>query len=74
VQVTVKLIASLQAGRLKEEQIDFPVNTTISQLVQQLAIPQDEVGMILVNGKASFLDTVVQTGDTISLFPLVGGG
>ena len=73
-QVTVKLIASLQAGRPKEEQIDFPVNTTICQLMHQLAIPKTEVGMILVNGKASFLDTVVQEMDIISLFPLVGGG
>lgn len=73
-RVTIKLIASLQQGRFIEEECEYPVATTVGQVVAQLKISLDEMGMILINGRSSILDAMIQDGDTLSLFPLVGGG
>ena len=43
-------------------------------IVNELAIPVEEVGVILINGRHASLDQTVAEGDTLSLFPLVGGG
>lgn len=48
--------------------------TTISDLLERLGIDSREVKLIFVNNKSASLSTRLTHGDTVGLFPAVGGG
>lgn len=72
--VTVKLFATFRDGRFKEERRNYPEQTTIGQIIEQLELPEAELGAILLNARHVEKDVVLHDGDTLSIFPLVGGG
>ena len=72
--VTVKLFATFRTGRFKAEKKEFSPGTTIGQVVAGLGIEEDALGMVMLNGRHTPLEQPLQEGDTLSLFPLVGGG
>lgn len=72
--VTVKLFATFRNGRFKEERRNYPEQTTIGQIIEQLELPEAELGAILLNARHVEKDVVLHDGDTLSIFPLVGGG
>ncbi len=73
-QITVKLFATLRAGRFDERNLAFPAGTTVGGVIRELALPEKEVTLIFINGRHADLTTVLSAGDTLSLFPPVGGG
>lgn len=74
VKVTVKLFASLRENNEKEMLLDFPESITPLDIIQRINISEKDVAIIMINGRAKGLHTIIQDGDTISLFPAVGGG
>lgn len=72
--VTVKLFATFREGRFKKELRNYPAETTIGQIIEQLELPEDQLGAILLNSRHVEKDVVLHDGDTLSIFPLVGGG
>lgn len=74
VEVTIKLFASFRAGRFEIEKRACPPGTTVDDLVRELGIPHEEVGVILVRGRHAAFEHVAAPGDTIAIFPLLGGG
>ncbi len=72
--VNVKLFATFRTGRFKVEQRDYAPGTTIGQVVAELGIEESALGMVMLNGRHTPLEQPLQEGDTLSLFPLVGGG
>jgi molybdopterin converting factor small subunit len=73
-QITVKLFANFRNNRFKDAPRTIATDTTVSGIVAELAIAQEELGVILINGRHGSLDQALVEGDTLSLFPLVGGG
>jgi molybdopterin converting factor small subunit len=73
-KVTVKLFASFQAGRFNKEIRDYPDQTSIGSIVQELNIPEEEVGILLLNAVHADLGQSLKDGDIVAIFPLVGGG
>jgi len=73
-QVTVKLFATFRNGRFKADQQEHPVGTDCRTIMRGLGLTEEEIGVVLVNGRHAALDHVLHEGDTLSLFPLVGGG
>jgi len=87
-QVQVKLFATLvqnlsgpvlaqypeavRAGHPFE--LEMPEGSTLANLVADLALPDAEVKVIFVNGRAQPLDYRLQAGDTVGIFPPIGGG
>jgi len=47
---------------------------TVRELLIGFAVPDEEAAIIMVNGKRATQDTVLSDGDTVSVFPLIGGG
>jgi len=74
VNITVKLFASFRTGRFGEKNIDCPEASRISCVLQELGIAVPEVGVFLVNGRHAAVDNSLAPGDTLSVFPLIGGG
>ena len=54
----------------------YPVDQgkTVTDLIDELNIPIDDVKLIFVNGRKEGLDYAVKDGDRLGLFPPVGGG
>jgi molybdopterin converting factor small subunit len=73
-KVTVKLFASFQTGRFKQELREYPDRTLISTIVRELNIPEREVGILLLNAVHADLKQPLSDGDLLAIFPLVGGG
>ena len=73
-KITIKLFATLRKNNLKEQQIDIPENAQVADIIPLLNIRQEEVSIIMVNGRIKKLDHVLKPGDIVALFPLVGGG
>lgn len=73
-QITVKLFATLRVGRFAEETRDYPAGTRIADIILELGIEEKEIGMIMLNNRHAEPDHELGNGDSLALFPLVGGG
>ena len=73
-QITVKLFANFRNNRFNKEVRTIAPGVTVGAIVSELALTEEEVGVILINGRHSNLDQPLTEGDILSLFPLVGGG
>jgi molybdopterin synthase sulfur carrier subunit len=73
-QLTVKLFAYFRDNRFKEREMDFVEGTTILDVVHFLNLPENELGVIMVNSRHSSLERQLKEGDIVALFPPIGGG
>jgi molybdopterin converting factor small subunit len=74
IHITIKLFAMLREGHFDTKTGEFPVGTTVGEIIQQLGIPEKEVTLIFINGRHGKRNTQLVDGDTVALFPPVGGG
>jgi len=74
VRVTVKLFASFRDGRFKVEERDLPDESQVLDVLEPLRIIPEEIAICLVNGRNVNEKHVLKDGDTVALFPPVGGG
>ncbi len=73
-KITVKLFAIFRNDRFKIEDRDYPNETTVGDVLTSLDIDGPELGVALINGRHVTKETVVTEGQTLALFPKVGGG
>jgi molybdopterin converting factor small subunit len=73
-RVIVKLFATFRADRFDIETRQYPEGTTVEQIVDELQLPREKLGIVMVNSRHVDLDRELRDGDTLALFPLVGGG
>ena len=73
-EVEVRLFATFREGREKKQKIKINENTTILDIIKILNIDENEVAIMLLNGRDGNSDRMLNDGDVISLFPPVGGG
>ncbi len=73
-QVTVKLFADFRRGRFASRTLEYPPGATVARVLEELGLPDKEVGIALVNGRHADTSGVLNDGDTLSLFPVIGGG
>ena len=46
----------------------------MKDFLRNAGIREEDVGIVVINGKRQQLDTGLQDGDVVSLFPLIDGG
>lgn len=73
-RVTVKLFATFRDGRFKVEERDLPEGSQVLDLLVPLRILPEEIAICLVNGRNVDEKHILRDGDTLALFPPVGGG
>ena len=73
-KVTVKLFATFRTDRFDIEAREYPDGTVVEQIVDELELPREKLGIVMVNSRHVDLDRELRDGDTLALFPLVGGG
>jgi ThiS family. len=72
--VTVKLFATLRQGRFNEEEREYPAGTAIEHIIRALGISEKEAALIFVNGRHAKTGDELSDGDTLAVFPPIGGG
>ena len=77
--VEVKLYADLRKyyPNLKiSEALTITVDdkAKLGNLLDELKVPRKEITVVLVNGKQEEESYLLQDGDRIGIFPLIGGG
>jgi molybdopterin synthase sulfur carrier subunit len=73
-QVTVKLFATFRNARFKIAEQDLAEGTECRRVVLDLGLAEEEIGIIMINGRDGSLEQKLCAGDVLSLFPLIGGG
>ena len=73
--ITIKLFASLT--RFTPDFADkYPISygTRIRDIINRLGIPEDKAKLIFINGIKGELDSTLNGGERIGIFPPIGGG
>ncbi len=73
-QVTVKLFAYFRDGRFAVEVREYRDNTTVGDIVDELGIDRQEIGITMINSRHCQFDSTVQQKDILAIFPVIGGG
>jgi molybdopterin converting factor small subunit len=72
--ITIKLFASLRKGRFDIDARAYTPGITCRQIIHEVGIPEKEVRLMFVNGRHASLEDQLADGDTLALFPPIGGG
>lgn len=73
-RVTVKLFATLREGRFKAEEKELVDGSRVLDVFGMLNMKSEEIAICLVNGRDADEHHILKDGDTLALFPPVGGG
>lgn len=73
-QIDLRLFASFRNDRFKVALQECSAGTSCRAIALDLGLTEGDIGVVMVNGRHAALDQVLQDGDCLSLFPLVGGG
>jgi molybdopterin converting factor small subunit len=72
--VEVRLFATFREGRFNKKQLDVCDGYLLCDLLKQLDIPLNRVGILLVNGRNTSSQYKLIENDVISIFPAIAGG
>ena len=73
-KIGVKLFASLRAGRFDEASIELGEGATIAEAMAAAGLREGEATVIFRNARHAEPGEALAEGDSLSLFPPVGGG
>jgi molybdopterin synthase sulfur carrier subunit len=72
-KVKVKLFATFRQGKFDTEEREFRPGTTVAHVIDGLGFAEKRV-IIFVNNRHAAKEHELKDGDTLALFPPVGGG
>lgn len=72
--ITVKLFASLRKNRFAIEGRKYESGQSVRDVLAGLDIPEEEAAIIFINGRHADLPSILKEGDTLAIFPPLGGG
>ena len=72
--IEVKLYSPLNQERFSKGTVSLKTPGTVDSLLQLLAIKQHEVGGVFVNSQSTTFNHSLNSGDKVTLLPLIGGG
>jgi molybdopterin converting factor small subunit len=73
-KINVRLAGLFRFGRFKEEVLEYPSGTRTVEVIEDLKLPKDVLGIILINGVHAGEQDVLKDGDSLSILPLLDGG
>lgn len=73
-KITVKLFAYFRDNRFAVEVREYPENTLVGDIIDELGIDRDEIGITMINSRHCQFETTVQQKDILAIFPVIGGG
>ncbi len=72
--LTIRLYGVFRIDRFKEKQLTFPAGCCVDEVVEQLQLNRQLLGIILINERHADINSTLADGDTLALLPLLEGG
>ncbi len=72
--VEVKLFATFRKCRFNEKELELTEESSLSDLLKYLEIPEKDANVIIVNGLAVSVEHKLSNHDVIAIFPPIAGG
>jgi sulfur-carrier protein len=72
--IEVELFATLRQGRFRRKRLVFPPDSTLDDVCRHLGIAPQEAAFVTVNGATATRQHALKPGDSVGLFPALGGG
>jgi sulfur carrier protein ThiS len=72
--INVKLVGLFRTGRFKQNNCDYPSATKVQDVINDLELPKQHFGIVLINGVHADVNTLLNEGDHLVLMPIVDGG
>jgi molybdopterin converting factor small subunit len=73
-KIEIKLFAYFRDNRFIKEVRDYPEKTAVGDILAELTIAPEEVGVTMINGRHCQLETELSENDSLGIFPMIGGG
>jgi molybdopterin synthase sulfur carrier subunit len=74
ISVNVRTFATLREKFPPASDLRLAAGTTVAGMMEQLAIPPEKVTIIFINNVHGTRESVLADGDSVGLFPPIGGG
>ena len=72
--VTIKLVGPFRIGRFKEAVREYSSGSSVTDVVNELDIPTQLLGIVLINSLHASVEDFINDGDTVCLLPFIDGG
>ena len=72
--IKVRLFATLRENRGRELIMSLPNGSSPVDIIEKLNISKPEIAILLINGRDGGFTVELLEGETVSIFPPVGGG
>ncbi len=72
--IEVRLFATLREERGKKIYFEYEEGINTDRIIKLLKIKEEDVAILLINGRDGDLKIELNEGDVVSIFPPVGGG
>jgi sulfur carrier protein len=72
--VEVRLFATFREGRFNERKLELPEETSLSDLLKRLKIPEKDAKILILNGQAVSAAHKLHNDDVVAIFPPIAGG
>jgi molybdopterin converting factor small subunit len=73
-KIKVKLFASLRQERFDEKEFEIDEGSDVDFLLKKFRFKHEEVNIVFINGIHADYNTILNDGDNVAFFPLLGGG
>ncbi len=73
-KISVKLFAYFRNNRFKIKEYDIDEGTTVGNIVDNLGIDREEVGVLMINSRHTEFNVQLAQDDALAIFPVIGGG
>lgn len=73
-RITVELHGVFRIDRFRQEAAEYPTGTSVQEIVDTFMIPENLLGIVLVNGAHASVEHILADGDTLALLPILEGG
>ncbi len=74
ITLTVKLYGVFRINRFKEKSFECVAGVCVGEVVEQLQLNRQLLGIILINDQHADMATVLDHGDILALLPILEGG
>ncbi len=74
IKIFLKLFASLRLDRFDAAYREYDRGISVAGVIRTEGLPEEEVTLMLVNGRHVECKHTLADGDTLALFPPLGGG
>lgn len=74
INLIIRLYGVFRIDRFKEKRLEFAAGVRVDDIVEQLQLNRQLLGIVLINDKHQDVKTELADGDTLALLPILEGG